>query len=130
MGLGVGRGRRAHRLGADVCTSSTPTITEVPRGADVSDSITPPTSWRLSLLPEVHGAKAPSGSARADDVATAHRHSRPFEAAESSASLANLLFPTPAAPPITIPEEPRSDMAASMTRNSSARPVNGHLKCT
>jgi hypothetical protein len=130
MGLGVARESRAHRLGGDVCTSSTATITEVLRGADVSDSITSSASWRLSVLLEVHGAKAPSGSARAEDVASAHRHSRPCEAAALRASRASLLFPTPAAPPMTIPEESRSDMAASIIRSLSARPVSGHFKCT
>ncbi len=79
---------------------------------------------------EVHETKAASGSARADEVATAQRVAHPLEVAKVSASRAIRLFPTPAEPQTMIPEESGSDMAVSMTRNSSARPVSGHLECT
>jgi len=39
-------------------------------------------------------------------------------------------LPTPAAPQITIPDELGSDNAASMSRISSERPVNGHANRT
>jgi hypothetical protein len=40
------------------------------------------------------------------------------------------LLPTPAAPQITIPDEPLSDRAASISRISVKRPVNGHANRT
>jgi uncharacterized protein (TIGR03083 family) len=51
---------------------------------------------------------------------------------ESSASRAVLLFPTPAAPEITMPDAIGSDSAASTSRISCKRPVQGHVKriCT
>jgi hypothetical protein len=39
-------------------------------------------------------------------------------------------LPTPAAPQIAIPETSEAEMAASMARISSERPVNGHDKPT
>ena len=99
----------------------------VPLGAEVSDSITPRTSCRLSP-PDgpAHDLKAPNGRARAEFVATTHRTSHPFEAAEVIASRAIRLFPTPAAPLTTIPLQSRSDRAASISRISFDRPVSGH----
>ena len=77
-----------------------------------------------------HVAKAPRGSVRAEDVPTAQRTSHPFKAADESASRAIRLFPTPAAPQMTIPERSEADIAASMSRISSERPVSGHVKST
>lgn len=74
-----------------------------------------------------HDAKAPNGRACAELVATTHRTSHLFDAAEVVASRAIRLFPTPAAPHTTIPQQPRSDRAASMSRISFDRPVSGHV---
>ena len=73
---------------------------------------------------------APRERFRADDVPAAQRVSHPTDAAHNSASRASRLFPTPAAPQTTIPDRSWSDIAASMIRNSSVRPVNGHMKRT
>jgi len=70
------------------------------------------------------------GSVRAQDVPTAQWVTHPRDAADSSASRAMRLFPTPAAPQITIPDDLVSDNAASMSRISSERPVNGHVNRT
>ena len=51
----------------------------------------------------------------------------PFDAAEWSASRAIRLFPTPAAPQITIPDAIASESAASMSPISAERPVQGHV---
>ena len=77
-----------------------------------------------------HGANAPRGSLRADVVPTAQRGSKPWDAADDSASRAIRLFPTPAGPLTRIPATPGSDMAATMVRISSERPINGHVKRT
>ena len=53
-----------------------------------------------------HEARAPSGSVRAEDVPIAQWVTHPRAAAADSASRAIRLFPTPAAPQITIPENP------------------------
>ena len=73
---------------------------------------------------------APSGIDRADDVPTTQRSSYPCDAAEFSASRATRLLPTPAAPQTTIPDESESEIAASMSRCSFERPVNGHVNRT
>jgi hypothetical protein len=44
-----------------------------------------------------------------------------------SASRAIRLFPTPAAPQITIPDAIASESAASMSPISAERPVQGHI---
>ena len=77
-----------------------------------------------------HAVKAPSGIARAEDVPTAHRTSHPRDAAADNASRAIRLLPTPAAPQTTIPETSEAEMAASIVRISSERPINGHDKRT
>ena len=77
-----------------------------------------------------HAASAPSGSARADEVATAHCVMEPFPAACARASCATRLLPTPAAPRSTTPDESGSDIAASMAASSSSRPVSGHVRRT
>jgi hypothetical protein len=108
-----------------------PTNTVVPLAAPVSDSITPRTNVTVSAPSDwTHAVNAPSGSVRAQDVPTAQWVTHPRDAAESSASRAMRLLPTPAAPQITIPDEPLSDSAASMSRISSKRPVNGHANRT
>ena len=116
------------------CTSSTPRTTVAPAGAAgaaVSDSITPRNNWTVSMTPDsAHGAKAPSGTVRADDVPTAHRTSPPRDAATDNASRAIVLFPTPAAPRTTMPETSEAEMAASIAPISTERPVNGHVNCT
>src|SRR6478672_8694127 len=82
-----------------------PTTTARPSGAQVSDSITPRTSCRLSPpAGPAHDLKAPNGRARAELVATTHRTSHPVDAAEIVASRAIRLFPTPTAPHTTIPQ--------------------------
>ena len=83
----------------------------------------------VGAIDRTHAVKAPSGSPRAQDVPTAQWVRIPATA-ESSASRAMRLLPTPAAPQITIPDEPRSDIAASMSRISFERPVNGHVNRT
>jgi hypothetical protein len=98
-------------------------------GAAVSASMTLRTSWSVSAEPEdANAANAASGSVRADVVATAQRISAPLEAAAASASQAIRLFPTPAAPHKTTPAASSFDIAAEISRISSARPVNGHVK--
>ena len=85
----------------------------------------------MSVTPDcAHAVNAPSGIARAEDVPTAHRPSHPCDAAADNASRAIRLFPTPAAPQTTIPETSEAEMAASMVRISSERPINGHDKRT
>ena len=101
--------------------------TVAPLGAQVSDSITPRTSCRLSPpAGPTHELNAPNGRARAELVATTHRTTQPVEAAQAVASRAIRLLPTPAAPLTTIPLQSRSDNAASMSRISFDRPVSGH----
>ncbi len=69
-----------------------------------------------------------SCSARAEAVATAHRVSAPRRCAAASASRANRLLPTPAAPASTIPAGPfRRQISPLITLSSSARPVSGHV---
>jgi hypothetical protein len=63
-------------------------------------------------------------------VPTARRPSHPRDTAADNASRAIRLFPTPAAPQITIPETSEAKMAASTARISSERPVNGHDRPT
>jgi hypothetical protein len=67
---------------------------------------------------------------RAEDVPTTQWITQPRDEAADSASRAMRLLPTPAAPQITMPDEPGSDSAASMRRISSERPVNGHANRT
>src|SRR5262245_18407987 len=74
-----------------------------------------------------HELNAPNGRARAEFVATTHRTSHPFEAAEVVASRAIRLLPTPAALHTTMLEQSRSDNAASMSRISLDLPVSGHI---
>jgi hypothetical protein len=103
----------------------------MPGDEEVSESIIPRTSWRGSAAADgAHEAKAPRGNPRADDVPTAHRVSHPFDASDDSASRAMRLFPTPAEPQTTIPDESGSDNAAWIIRISSERPVSGHAKRT
>jgi hypothetical protein len=79
------------------------------------------------VLPDcAQAVNAPSGSVRADDVPTTQWVTDPREAAAESASRAIRLFPIPAAPQITTPDKPGSDSAASTSRISFERPVNGH----
>ncbi|MDT5186318.1 MAG: hypothetical protein QOI29_4476, partial [Mycobacterium sp.] len=47
-----------------------------------------------------------------------------------NASRAIRLFPTPAAPQIRMPEASEAEMAASIVRISSERPINGNDKRT
>ncbi len=76
-------------------------------------------------------ANAPSGRLRADAVPVAQRVAAPRRASADSASLASRVLPTPAAPASTTPRGlPTRLLAASMNRNSSARPVSGQLRPT
>ena len=93
----------------------------------VSDSITPRTNWSMSVPAELaHGARAPSGSSRADDVPTVQRISHPSAAADESASRAIRLLPTPAAPLTTIPDELGADTAFRL----SVSPPSGRSAAT
>jgi hypothetical protein len=73
---------------------------------------------------------APRGMSRAEDVPTVQRVSQPRRAAAVKASRAIRLLPTPAAPKTSTPETPEAEMAASMVRISSVRPINGHNNLT
>ena len=93
--------------------------------------MTPRTYCTVSVMPDcAQAAKAPSGRARAEDVPTVHRPSKPRDGAADTASLAIRLFPTPAAPLTRIPATSGAEMAASMAAISSERPTNGHDKRT
>ena len=70
--------------------------------------------------------KAPSGIACAEDDPTVHRVSQPSDAARASTSRAIRLFPTPDAPQMRTPATSEAEIAASMVRISSERPINGH----
>jgi len=111
--------------------SSTPTTTLVPEDAAVSDSITPRSNCTVSVTPDgAHPVKAPSGIARAEEVPTVQRVSHPFDAAADKASRAIRVFPTPSAPQTRMPGTSEAEMAASMVRISSERPINGQDKRT
>jgi len=85
----------------------------------------------VSLTPDwAHAVKAPSGSARADEVPATHRHSHPCDSAVDKASRASRLLPTPAAPETTIPAASGAERADSIALVSCERPVNGHDKRT
>src|SRR5215211_1170578 len=105
--------------------------TSAPGGAAVSDSTTPRTNATVSAAPTgAHAVNAPSGIARADEAPTVQRVSQPRAAAAVNASRAIRLFPTPAAPQMSIPPTPGVEMAASMERISELRPVSGHDRYT
>src|SRR3984885_10766079 len=109
-------------------TSSTPSTTVLPGDEEVSEAIALRISSRLSLPAEsAHEESAPNGIDRAEDVPTIHRTSHPCDPAELSASRAIRLLPTPAAPQSTTPARVESEIAASMSRCSFERPVNGHV---
>src|ERR1700733_4427203 len=109
-------------------TSSTPSTTVLPGDEEVSEAIALRTNSRLSSpVDSAHEESAPSGIDRAEDVPTIHRTSHPCDLAELSASRAIRLFPTPAVPQTTTPAESESKIAASMSRCSFERPVNGHV---
>src|SRR6476659_5918122 len=111
--------------------SSTPTTTLVPEDAAVSDSITPRSNCTVSVTPDgAHPVKAPRGMARAEDVPTVQRVSHPFDAAADNASRAIRVFPTPSAPQRRMPGTSEAEIAASMVRISSERPINGQDKRT
>ena len=73
-----------------------------------------------------HEESAPNGIDRAEDVPTIHRTSHPRDPADTSASRAIRLLPTPAAPQTTTPDTSEAEMAAWIARISSERPINGH----
>src|SRR5260370_39098766 len=103
----------------------------VPGDAQVSDSMTPRTTCKVSATVDpTQAANAPSGTARADDVPTAHRVSHPVDAAAARPSRTMRLFPTPAAPLTTIPDASEPQSAPLISRNSSEPPVHGHQRCT
>src|ERR1700722_16247161 len=112
-------------------TSSTPSTTVLPGDEEVSEAIALRINPRLSSPADsVHEESAPSGIDRAEDVPTIHRTSHPCDPAELSASLAIRLLPTPAAPQTTTPARSEAKIAASMSRCSLERPVNGHVNRT
>jgi hypothetical protein len=67
---------------------------------------------------------------RADVVPTAQRGSKPWGATADIASRTIRLFPTPAGPLTRSPARSDSDIAATMVRISSERPINGHVNRT
>ena len=77
-----------------------------------------------------HGVIAPNGRVRAAEVPTTQRISHFLAAKVCSVSRTMRLFPTPAAPLTTMPAESASRSAASMSRVSFERPVNGHVNRT
>ena len=53
-----------------------------------------------------------------------------FDSAADKASRTSRLLPTPATPETTTPEPSDASIAASIVRNCSERPINGHDKRT
>src|ERR1700761_1069602 len=112
-------------------TSSTPSTTVLPGDDDVSEAMALRIKSRVSSRADsAHEDSAPNGIDRAEDVPTIHRTSQPCDPKELSASRAIRLLPTPAAPQTTIPAESEPKIAASMSRCSLERPVNGHVNRT
>src|ERR1700736_3215182 len=90
-------------------TSSTPRITVLPGDDEVNEAITPRTNSRLSWTAgTAHEESAANGIDRAEDVPIIQRTSYSFGGIALSASRAIRLFPTPAAPQTTTPDEAES----------------------